>query len=491
MMRRRGNPFATRKLPKWYDDAKFGVMIHWTPSAIPAFAVTSSGNLNQSLRKQSLRQHFINNPYAEWYSNSIEIGESPAQIYHIQHFGSDTTYRDIAHRFTSLVNGWSPAELVTAIVGSGARYVVPVAKHHDGYTLWPSSCTNPHDARLCVERDFLGELADRLEHHGLKFGCYYSTGIDRTFDPRPIVDAVSLITACPPTLEYANYCKAHIFELIDRYKPGVLWADIGYSAAGNPHEIFEYYYSKIPDGVVNDRWSQTPLALYRAINRLRQGSTSDRLIRRVADSIARQMMLRGINLPSNVHSDFLTPEYTSYDQVRQVKWECVRGIGTSFGFNQFTPASDYLSGDQAIRLLVDIVSKNGNLLLNVGPRADGRLCEAEERCLKELGIWLTTNGEAVYATRPCKVAEGRTTCGVEIRFTRRGEFVYAILLDSPRVSDVTLTGPSLTGKSARDIRAVSLLGGPELQFRITERGLGLKWPRDLRSQPAYSVRIAR
>src|SRR6185503_4313076 len=128
--------------------------------------------------------------------------------------------------------------------------------------------------------------------------------------------------------------------------------------------------------------------------------------------------------PTAEHSDFTTPEYARYDHIVEKKWEATRGIGHSFGYNQNEGPEDYLSVDTLVRMFVDIVSKNGNLLLDIGPMADGTIPQLQRDRLVGLGTWLETNGEAIFDTRPWLRAEGTasaTSTTIPVRFTQKDD----------------------------------------------------------------------
>jgi alpha-L-fucosidase len=139
-----------------------------------------------------------------------------------------------------------------------------------------------------------------------------------------------------------------------------------------------------------------------------------------------------------VHYDFTTPEYTSRSEISEEKWECVRGIGKSFGYNRQELPEDFPSVRELVHLLIDIVSKNGNFLLNVGPKPGGEIPEVQLDRIKGIGAWLAVNGDAVYGTRPWKRAEGRTSDDKGVRFTGKQGSLYAILMERPRGQEVTI-----------------------------------------------------
>ncbi|MBI3469838.1 MAG: alpha-L-fucosidase, partial [Candidatus Solibacter usitatus] len=161
----------------------------------------------------------------------------------------------------------------------------------------------------------------------------------------------------PQTEEYAKYADAHWRELMDRYQPAILWNDISYPKQGDVLGIFSAFYDRTPDGLINNRF--------------------------------------GVD-----HADITTPEYSSYNKITEKKWEACRGLGFSFGYNQAEGPQHVIASDKLVNLLVDIVSKNGNLLLNIGPKPDGTISDLQLQRLRDLGAWLKMNGEAIFGTRP-------------------------------------------------------------------------------------------
>jgi alpha-L-fucosidase len=197
------------------------------------------------------------------------------------------------------------------------------------------------------------------------------------------------------TEEYARYADAHWRELIDLYQPSILWNDIGYPRQGKLPEIFADYYNRFPDGLINNRFTQD-------------------------------------------HFDITTPEYTSYTRIPEKKWESCRGLGFSFGYNQIEGPEHVLSPEKLISLLIDIVARNGNLLLNIGPKPDGSISAIQLDRLQKLGEWMQRNGEAIHGTTPAAVQESRTATGGKVSYTRSGETLYALLHDRPKSSEVTI-----------------------------------------------------
>ena len=179
--------------------------------------------------------------------------------------------------------------------------------------------------------------------------------------------------------------------------------------------------------------------------------------------------------------------YARYEEITPKKWESCRGIDFSFGYNQNSTPEQMLSVDELVDSFVDIVSKNGNLLLNVGPRADGSIPELQLQRLLGLGEWLDTNGEAIFGTRPWIEAEGRLEGdGTEVRFTQKGDVVYMILLDKPEKPTLRISG-----LKARRNTTITLLGNPgPLDWESKETGILVTLPEDMEQSSAYTLKIS-
>jgi alpha-L-fucosidase len=149
------------------------------------------------------------------------------------------------------------------------------------------------------------------------------------------------------------------------------------------------------------------------------------------------------------HSDYISPEYQTLDKISPVKWEECRGLGRSFGYNRAEGEAETIAPDELIYLLVDIVSKNGNLLLDVGPEDDGTIPPVQMERLQALGAWLEQNGDAIYGTHPWNRATGETAEGIKLRFTQKDSALYATLLGEPKTAAITLK--SLAPKAGSQI----------------------------------------
>ncbi|NLF15198.1 MAG: alpha-L-fucosidase [Anaerolineaceae bacterium] len=452
----------SHQVPAWYHDAKLGIFVHWGTYSVPGWAPLS-GHIGALVAKEGWEAVFGKNPYAEWYANTLKFDGSPTQHYHEATYGADFPYAAFAPLFNEAVQAWDPEAWAGLFAQAGARYVVLTSKHHEGFCLWPTSTPCPRKVGYFSSRDLVGELADAVRGRGLRMGIYYSGGLDWAFNEARIQGMSDLFTTVVQEPEYVAYADGHWRELIDRYRPSLLWNDIGYPAAANLLDLFAYYYSLVPDGVINDRFPQAP-QLEEGVE-LSLAELQDRIV--------------------TPHRDFVTPEYRSFGEIREEKWECCRAVGFSFAYNRNEGEGQYASVQSLVHMLADVVSKNGNLLLGVGPTADGTIPPTQQQRLLGLGQWLATNGEAIFGTRPWVRPEGETRQGLGLRFTRGDGNLYATLLGMPSGSQV-----SIRGLQADPAAEVQLLGGSgPLSWGQDGPDLVLTLPGDLPESPAHCLKI--
>jgi len=431
-------------IPKWFEDAKFGIFIHWGVYAVPAFHEWYVEFISP---KANFGFMFGEPPY-----NATPDGlpeklfwekvRRQAVEYHRKRWGAEFSYDDFIPMFKA--ERFDPDAWARLFEESGARYVVLTAKHGDEFALWPTKYTPRNAMAMGPRRDLAGELLAAVRKRGLKMGFYHNTTYT-FYDPRY------------PGRDWVRYMNASIKELIDLYKPDILWGDVRVGPVRdgngqplpadywNSKEILAYFYnhSPNPDEVVaNDRW--------------------------------------GLDVDGQPLGDFLTPERRRMTQIESRKWETCDSLDpTSWGYNAQLPEGMYLTPNEVVDYLVDVVSKNGNLLINIGPRADGTIPEVMEHCLREVGAWLRVNGEAIYGTRPWE-----TYRDGDVRYTARGKVVYAIALEWP---EQTLVLPSFQGKRVRE---VALLGSSEtISWKLTSRGLEIQPPSSRPCRYAYAFRI--
>lgn len=373
-----------REVPEWFTDAKLGIFVHWGPYSVPAWAepIGELGTIDP-------RYWFAHNPYAEWYYNTIRIPGSPAAEHQREVYGG-APYDDF-------LDQWDPAEFdpdafMALVKSTGARYFVPTTKHHDGVTLWDAPGTGGRNTvARGPRRDLVGDFERAARAAGIRFGVYYSGGLDWHFaDLEPITDNGQAFRR-PVDAAYAEYAYEHVSDLIDRYRPDVLWGDIEWPDAGKPsgpfsmERLFDKFYETVPDGVSNDRWGTT-------------------------------------------HWDFRTSEYQNGTNVEgSGAWENCRGIGYSFGHNTQEDERHLLSGPDAVASFVDIVSRGGNLLLNVGLTAGGTVPELQRRTLEHLAAWNAVNGDAVFGSRPLDPSVAAASDEPWVRWTRTGDVANAFV----------------------------------------------------------------
>ena len=411
------------RVPGWFRDAKFGIFIHWGPYSIPAFAPHHAqiGDVSGS----GATQTFADVPYAEWYLNTMKFEDGATAAFHRETYGEDYSYDRFGEAFNASLENWDPVVWAKLFKRSGARYVVLVTKHHDGFLLWPSATPNPHKTNWGTKRDVVGELAAAARAEGLKFGVYYSGGIDWTFkDAR--IDSFADLMAMPGAAEgYIDYANAHYNELIERYEPDYLWNDIGYPSQQASFDILAKYYNTVPDGLTNDRWMAP------------DGEFS-------AEAFEKPDGLTGIIPPKPPVWDARTPEYGMFDRILPFQWETTRGLGHSFAFNRAETDSDYLSPSEIATMLASASCFNGNLLLNVGPRGDAQIDPAQAARLEATGDWLSKTGPAIQDTRA--VALPQTSIGsINIGATRTPDALYIHILGKPSTGTLEVELPADVG----------------------------------------------
>jgi alpha-L-fucosidase len=425
-------------LPQWYDDAKLGVMIVWGLYSVPGWGPV------QHPDHDFFNPDFLKfDPYAEWYYNASRIPGSPTEAYNREHYGADHNYYDFAKVFNQESRKWDADKMATTLADAGVKYVILTTKFHDGYLLWHSSVNNPNQRDIQSDRDLVEEFTKAIRKHGMRVGFYYSGGFDWTFDRGPIRVPSDYAAVKPQSSAYGTYADAQVEELVAKYHPSMIWNDIDWPKSGKPLQLMADFYNAVPDGVVDDRF--------------------------------------GIS-----HADFETPEYTHFDAIRTKKWEETRGLGLSFGYNRNEGEAETIAPKDLIDLLADIVSKNGNLDLGVGPEADGSISPIQLQRLQVLGTWLKQNGEAIYGTRPWTRATGDTDEAIPVRFTQKAGSLYAIILGKPRPGSLLLHTVT-----ARPGSSVTLLGSPEpLEWKQVNADLRVNLPATLPGNLAYVLRIS-
>jgi alpha-L-fucosidase len=416
-----------RPVPAWLRAAKLGIFIHWGPYSVPAWAEPTG-----ALGAVPETEWFRHNPYAEWYANTIRIPDSPAAQHHHEAF-SDAPYDDFLDQWTA--SKFDPAAWARLFAEAGASYVIPTTKHHDGVALWDAPGTGTRNTVYRgPRRDLVGEIADAVRAAGLRFGVYYSGGLDwGVTDFPPLTSHADFRAWRPKDPAYNVYASLHVRDLVARYSPDVLWNDINWPDAGKRtgswslHELFADYYADNPDGAVNDRWGDT-------------------------------------------HWDFRTSEYEAgRENEAELGWENCRGIGFSFGYNRAEDERHILTGRQLACHLSDVVSRGGRLLLNVGPTAEGEIPELQQASLRSLGRWMAQVGDLIRAARPIALDVARPTNQPWVRWLDTPEYLVALV---DRAGDTTLdVHQDAVAAGEGEVRAASgtaRVGGGNLRVSVEE-----------------------
>lgn len=365
----------SRPTPPWFTEAKFGIFIHWGVYSVPAWSVTA--------------QH--SGSYSEWYWMRImETGKNSFSAYrnfHDQNFGTNFNYMDFAPQFRAEL--FDPDAWAKIFVNSGARYVVLTSKHHEGYCLWPSEDANRTWGRpwnsvdIGPKRDLLGDLTTAVRKQGLKMGIYYS--LYEWFNPLWLKDQ-------------KRYAVEHMHpqfkDVVTRYAPSIIFSDGEWdipSSDWKSPELLAWLFNESPsrnDVVINDRWGKKE---------------------------------------RHQNGGYFTTEYGAGLPDASHPWEENRGMGYSFGYSRTEQLKDYRTGKELIWMFTDLVSRGGNLLLDIGPAADGTIPVIMQDRLADMGTWLNVNGEAIYGTTPwnrtCQWTEGAQPEPV----TKRDQAKYDIM----------------------------------------------------------------
>jgi alpha-L-fucosidase len=371
---------GTHESPYWFDDAKFGIFIHWGVYSVPAWSPPGE-------------------QYAEWYWRWMEDPNNAVYAHHAQTYGKDFAYDQFIPGFTAAK--YDPKAWVTLFQDAGAKYYVLTSKHHEGFALYDSAVSGRDSVDLGPHRDLVKDLFDASRKYtpGLRNGLYFS--LPEWYNPdspwtghgpqNPYTGAPEPYTGYQAGRDFVHdYQAPQLREIVRQYDPDVIWCDIG--GANESRSVMAEYFNRAKN-------RQHP----------KDVTVDDRC-----------------GIPTH---DFTTPEYTTYPDTVVRKWEASRGLDPrSYGYNQATPDSMYMTADEVVNTLVDVTSKNGNFLLDIGPRADGSIPEIMQTRLRETGDWLKVNGEAIYGT----TYWSRMAAQGPLRFTvKQNEAFYITSLDEP------------------------------------------------------------
>ena len=394
---------TTHPIPRWYEDAKFGIFFHIGVYTVPAWAPLPPGPINSPGGGQY---------YAEQYMVQLMAPESATWAHHRDMYGTQLNYDDFIPQFKAKKFG--PERWIKLVEDAGARYFVPTAKHREGFANFRTRTTHRNSVDMGPRRDLIKDLVETARRTSdLKVGIYY--GLQDTFSPaytgeqprNPYTGEVIPYAGYQPINDYVQDALHPQFrEIIDKFDPDLLWADAQFARPRSywrMPEIVAHFYN-------NAKNRRKP----------KEVVTDTRIVLGTGDDFT------SLDVPGF----FTTPKYTDVPEIKTSKWELARGIGNSFAYNQLETDAQYLSAKELVHLLVDVVSKNGNLLLNAGVKADGTIVPAQEQRLREVGRWLRINGAAIYGSRPWMQFED-PGANVPVRFTRRSKAFYVVALAWP------------------------------------------------------------
>src|SRR5689334_7648558 len=455
--------------PEWYKDAKFGIFIHWGAYSVPAFG-------------------------SEWYPRMMYVEGSPEYRHHIETYVKQDkfSYKDFIPMFKA--ERFDPAAWAELFKKSGAKYVVPVAEHHDGFAMYDSGLSDWTVAKMGPHRDTTGELAKAVRAAGLHFGvsshrvehnCFmgpgrsipsdvndpqyamlYGPAHNWVMNPRgtPLNNDFTYVSSA-----WANDWLARSAELVQKYHPDIVY--------------FDWWI-----GQASIRPDLTRFASFYYNSSLKYG-----------DHVG---VINYKDLSMQEHSAVLDIERGQLGEIRPLPWQTDTSVSNrSWGYIK---DDTFKSPGFVLNQLIDIVSKNGNLLLNIGPRADGTIPDEVQKVLLEVGAWLNVNGEAIYGTRPWRIyGEGPTKVAAgsfhdtdttrytpeDFRFTTKGDVLYAIGLGWPTNGEVVIhsLAPSV---GSENVQSVVLLGsGATLQFDERTDGLHVRVPAQAPAKYAYALRM--
>jgi alpha-L-fucosidase len=452
--------------PEWYRDAKFGIFIHWGVYSVPAY-----GN--------------------EWYPRNMYIPGTDEFKHQLATYGPQSKfgYKDFIPLFKA--DRYDPAAWARLFKQAGAKYVVPVAEHHDGFAMYDSGLSDWTAAKMGPHRDVVGDLAKAVRAEGLHFGASshrvehdFFLGVARAIDsdvndPRyadfygPAQIWLANRNGTPLNNDFTFVSKAwtddwlaRASEIVEKYHPDVMYFDWWIGQANvrpNLARFAAFYYNE-----------STKYSGHAGVINYKDFAMAD-------------------------HSGVLDFERGQLAEIRALPWQTDTSVSNkSWGYVE---NDTFKSPEFIVHQLIDIVSKNGNLLLNIGPRSDGTIPDEVQHALLEVGSWLSANGDAIYGTRPWNIfGEGPTKVAggafhdtdtahytaEDFRFTTKGDVLFAIEMGWPSKGEALIHSLG-TGPATKEVESVTLLGsGSRLKFHQDADGLHVQ----VRAEPAGNYAFA-
>ena len=462
---------ASYEIPAWFNDAKFGIFIHWGPYAVPAHK-----------SEWYPRLMYMDTATFSAQLNLQGEGPNPVYTYHKTTWGDpkEFGYKDFIPLFKA--ENFNAAEWIQLFKQSGARYVVPVAEHHDGFAMYDSKHTRWNAVDMGPKRDVLGELFEEGRKQGLKMGFSTHYAFNWAyFNKKPHFDTSDPQYADlyskkgtridePVTEEFKQLWWNRTTDIIDSYQPDIIWFDFYWD-----RPEFEDYHPRLAAYYYNKglEWEK-------------------------------EVVLQD----KNFHHDYF-PQGTFVHDLERGKMSGIKKYpwqtDTSIGKNSWGYVSNWMSkeANKIVDDLIDIVSKNGCMLLNIGPKADGTIPQDQQDILLDIGKWLEVNGDAIYDTRcykvfgegPTEVSEGymserkkdKAFTSEDIRFTQKGKKLFAFLLEKPETNSIVIR---TLKRGSEQIESLKLLGSEEeLAWSQEEDGLHVSLPESLPVSLAWTLEI--
>lgn len=461
------NSLKKHKTPEWFDDAKFGIYYHWGIYSVPACG-----------------------PNVSWYGSNMYSHGTPQNEFHIKNYGDPTEfgYKDLIPKFTA--EKFDPDAWAQVFKDAGAKFAGPVVIHHDSFAMWDSKITKWNAANMGPKRDTVGEMEKAIRKQGMKFFTAFHHSANWFFFPRhnPKFDTnkkeyeglygpylgknqnkvMDLISAkamdqwrYKPNKEFCDRWKALTFEVIDNYKPDLIWWDFGLGMIPDKYkrEVMAYYFNQA------EEWNAEVEVLYKTNNLPPGFAVVDYEVGR-----------------ANKKTYYKWISDTTVDKTDT--WGYAIGAGVK-------------SARILVHNLIDRVAKHGSLVLNVGPKSDGTLADLQVQRILEMGEWLKINGEAIYGTTPWTIGEeGPTQLGAggmfsertdrpytpkDIRFTTKENILYAIVLGWPYLPKWIITSlrKTLENVDYRNAKNFYLIGDDEIKsIRMLGVDRDLSWEVD-------------
>ena len=450
--------------PPWYQDAKFGIFIHWGAYSVPGFG-------------------------SEWYPRKMYQPGTPEFQHHVATYGPQSKfgYKDFIPQFKA--EKFDAGEWAKLFKDAGAKYVVPVAEHHDGFPMYDSELTDWCAAKQGPKRDVIGELAAAFRQEGIVVGAsshraehwwFFDNGMYFDSDVADPANAALYGPASnqrcaenqsePPDQAFLDDWLLRSCEIVDKYQPQVVYFDWWIcQPVFQPYlqRFAAYYYNRgaewdKPVAINFKEWEGRSFPDGTGVFDIERGQSAD------------------------IRPDF---------------WQtCTSVSKTSWGY---VTNQDYKDVGEIVDDLIDVVSKNGTMLLNIGPQPDGAIPAKEQEMLRAIGRWLAVNGEAIYGTRPWKkFGEGPTQIvagsfadvkrqpftGEDFRFTTKGDTLYAIALAWPENGKLVVNS---LPDDAHQIASVELLGfDGQLPWKQTDEGLVVELPAEPPCDYAVTLKIS-